>query len=160
MIELNDSSLDGDLIIDLNLYLKQIVPEVNALVFGINLRRRNGVLWIEVFVDHERGGISLDKCAKVHKKFIHLIEENQRIKGNYEVDVASPGMDCDLKKSYDFRRVIGYEVRFFLTKAFAGKIEHAGKIKEVTEESVLIETKFGDLNIPIKVIHKAKQIID
>ena len=86
-------------------------------------------------------------------------EEENFILGRYIVEVSSPGLDRPLKTVKDFLKVMGREVRFHLLEPIENKIEHSGKIKEVHDDEVVIESKLQTITIPFRIIQKAVQII-
>jgi ribosome maturation factor RimP len=51
-------------------------------------------------------------------------------------------------------------VRFFLSEPIKGKIETQGEIKELTEDSVFVQTEEESLEIPLAKVAKAKQVIE
>jgi len=114
---------------------------------------------IEVLADKEGGGISLDECAALNKRILPILDENGVVGENYELYVSSPGIDRPLKTAKDFKRVLGRAVRFHLKEPVAGKIEHAGDIENVNDQSVTVKTKEQQLELDFNNIQKAVQII-
>ncbi len=72
----------------------------------INVRGSASTPVIEVLLDGERL-VSIDDCATVSNELSTLIDSDKLIKGNYRLDVMSPGIDEPLVEDYQFKRNIG-----------------------------------------------------
>jgi ribosome maturation factor RimP len=116
-------------------------------------------LVLRLLVDKPEGGISLDECAELNINISKILDEKNIIQDRYILEVSSPGLDRPLKTKNDFSRCITKRVKFFLCEAINGKIEIDGVIKDVSEESVGLQTDKGIVQIPFSIINKAKQII-
>jgi len=130
---------------------------IEIVEYNIYQRGREGV--IQVLIDKEKGGITVEECSVINKEILNLMEEKQLMDSDYSVEVSSPGVDRPLKTKKDFLRVSGRVVVFYLLENVEGKKEHQGTIQNVLEESVEINTKNGLVAIPLRIINKAVQII-
>lgn len=61
---------------------------------------------IEIIIDGEKA-VMLEDCAKVSREVNEVLEESKTVKGNFRLDVMSPGVDEPLTEEYQFRRNIG-----------------------------------------------------
>ncbi|MFU8860670.1 MAG: ribosome maturation factor RimP [Cyclonatronaceae bacterium] len=55
----------------------------------------NPTIW--VYLESEKGGVSLDTCSSVSKKLSVLFEAHNLFDGKYRLNVSSPGLDKPLK---------------------------------------------------------------
>lgn len=145
---------------ELNQFLDELTRSLSCELVELLIRRQGKVVHIEVLVDHEEGGITLDECSAINKQLSKYIEEKNLIAEDYVVEVSSPGLDRPLKTSKDFRRVLGESARFHLSEIIEGKIEHMGVIQEVNDDVIKVETKKNMIQIPIHKIQKAVLIFD
>ncbi len=139
-----------------------IMPFLGALdveLVDLNIRRYHSQLTVQVLADKKNGGITIAQCAQLNRQIGDAIEVENLISGHYVVEVASPGLDRPLKTAKDFLRVVGREVRFYLSEPVDNKIEHSGFIKNADSDNVTIEVKTSQLTIPLNKINKAIQII-
>jgi ribosome maturation factor RimP len=60
----------------------------------------NPTLW--VYLDSEKGGVSLDTCSQVSKKLSVLFDAHNLFDGRYRLNVSSPGLDRPLKDKRQF----------------------------------------------------------
>lgn len=123
-------------------------------------RQEAGDYHLRFLVDRPEGGISLGECARLNKEIGSILDAEDMLQARYILEVSSPGLDRSLKTRSDFQRCLNKEARFFLNTQVAGKIEHAGIIRQAKDESVSVETKDGIIEIPLSGINKAKQIIE
>ncbi|MDD5729961.1 MAG: ribosome maturation factor RimP [Candidatus Omnitrophica bacterium] len=136
-------------------YLKEQGLDLVELIF----RYESMGLMLRILADRPQGGITIEECAKLNIRISDILDEKDIIQDRYTLEVSSPGLDRPLRLKKDFLRCLGREVRFFLSEPIAEKIEIAGRIKEVKDESVEVETETGGVEIPFFKITKAKQII-
>jgi len=80
---------------------------LNAL--RIDVRGTASAPVIEVHLDGARL-VTIEDCETVSKELNSAIEEEKLVKGNYRLDVMSPGMDEPLVHDYQFERSIGHLV--------------------------------------------------
>lgn len=120
--------------------------------------RHNPVL--SIFIDRPQGGVTIDECARMNGIIIQLIDSSGILSSGYILEVSSPGIDRPLRKKNDFQRAINREVRCFLKEPVEAKIEIEGVIKVVKDESVILNTVKGEIELPYKIISKARQIVN
>src|SRR5688572_25516812 len=66
--------------------------------------KKEGANWyLRLYID-KPGGITLDDCQKISNQLGDRLDEEDPIKGNYFLQVSSPGLDRPLKKERDFVR--------------------------------------------------------
>lgn len=135
------------------------LDEMDAELVDLNIHRHRGEVTIQILADKSQGGITINDCAALNRKIRDAFEMKNIIMGPYVLEVSSPGLDRPLKTIKDFRRVIGREVRFFLSEAVAERIEHAGVVKNVDDDRVIIKAQNIEIAIPLGKINKAKQMI-
>ena len=141
---------------------KLISPFLKAMdveLVDLNIYRYRGDLTIQILADKKNGGITLHECSQLNRKIEDAIESENFLTGKYMLEVSSPGLDRPLRTTKDFLRVIGRDVRFFLSEPIENKIEHAGIVKRVEGENVVIDFNAMEITIPITKINKAIQII-
>jgi ribosome maturation factor RimP len=69
---------------------------------------------LRIFID-QKGGVSIEDCVKVTHELDQPLEMSPEIanvfKGEYELEVSSPGLDRPLRKSSDYDKFAGKLVR-------------------------------------------------
>jgi len=136
-----------------------VFQDVGIELVDLQVKKPRQGWMVEVFADKEQGGISLDECAAINKRIVHILDEEGILGEDYELYVSSPGIDRPLKTEKDFKRVMGREVRFHLKEPVEAKLEYAGEIQAVEDQSVIVKTKGQRLKLNLDNIQKAVQII-
>jgi ribosome maturation factor RimP len=117
-------------------------------------------LFLRILADRPEGGISLGECAHLNNELARILDEKNILEARYILEVSSPGLDRPLVTEKDFLRCMNRCARVFLNDLVNGKREWAGRISKVQQESVIIETEGGLVEIALAKIVKAKQILD
>lgn len=148
------------------------IDQAGLELIELNVKYSSHKLLIQLLLDHEQGGITVEECAVINKKIVNILEEQNLIPGDYLLEVSSPGLDRSLKTVRDFRRVTGRLVRFHLLEMMGNKCEYAGRVTQVADDGVVIapmrtsgkkkikeEKKEELITIPIAKIAKAVLVL-
>ncbi len=125
----------------------------------LNIKQRAKTFVVGLLVDRPQGGITIDECSAINKHIVQELERMQLLGENFEVEVASPGVDRPLKTCRDFERVRGRCVRFHLRGPLDHKLEYAGIIREVKNTAVVIDARGQMMELNFDNIHKAVQVL-
>ncbi len=131
---------------------REITPLIEGGIPGID------VLAVElvspsrfcVFIDHP-AGVDHALCGRV----THLLE---RWRGEYTIDVSSPGPNRPLRKPGHFAHAIGNVVALRTGKETHGETRFRGELTAATPSSVTVTTAAGSLEIPYEAIVRANVI--
>lgn len=134
----------------------QMLTDSGIELVDLTYRRESGGMVLRFTVD-KRGGINIDECGRLSQKIERILDEANVIEESYALEVQSPGLDRPLVKTSDFERVIGEDIVLTTYGPVADKREHAGKLKWVNDDRIIIETPVGaEVIIPRKMIARAK----
>ncbi len=94
---------------------------------------------IRVYIDADEG-IPLSVLISYNRSLYKMIEESGMYPdGNFSLEVSSPGLDEPLKKLRQYTKNIGR----FVDVVLLDGTKKDGKLLEVTEEAITIETETG-----------------
>ena len=93
---------------------------------------------LRIYIDHENG-INVDDCASVSHQVSGLLDVEEPIKGNYSLEVSSPGLDRPLFTLEHFARYVGAEVLIRLHAPVEGRRKLSGIIKGIDGDYVEVE---------------------
>lgn len=114
---------------------------------------------LRIYIGH-RDGITVDHCAKVSRDLGTLLDaDNVMQDENYILEVSSPGLDRPFKTIQDYRRNIGRFVRATLREpleSLGNKRMVVGKLADVGETSITVDTDGTARSIPLDLILQAK----
>lgn len=96
----------------------------------------------------ETKSLSLDDCAEISTRVSALLDVEDFIKGAYQLEVSSPGVDRPLVKEKDFDRFKESLVEIKVKEAIEGKRKFKGRLKGIKNGMILIETENETLEIP------------
>jgi ribosome maturation factor RimP len=147
--------------------MRLLEPPIEALdyeLIDIEYARegRGGVL--RVFIDRraaEPGGsppasVTVDDCARVSHRVSELLESEDPIKGQYTLEVSSPGFDRILRKRSHFERFVGMRIFAELKLPINGRRRFAGVLKSVAGDSIVMEVDGQAHELPLERIQKAR----
>jgi len=145
------------LIKELNELFLQFLSQENIELVDLICRDESNRLVLRILVD-KVGKITLGECALVNRKLGNLLAEKNIIASDYVLEVASPGLDRNLKTQRDFLRCINKEVVFYLNDLINDKCQWQGVVNKVDNINVWIENAGEILEIPLLKINKAKLV--
>jgi len=143
--------------------LRLLEPPVEALGFELvdvefAAQGRGGVL--RIFIDRRAGGdgagITVDDCALVSHEVSRVLETEDPIKGDYTIEVSSPGFDRILRKPAHFARFIGERVAAELKLPQDGRRRFVGVLKSLGEGRIEVEVDGRLYSLPLERIQKAR----
>ena len=116
---------------------------------------RNSVL--RVYIDHE-DGILVEDCANVSHQVSGLLDVEDPIKGNYSLEVSSPGVDRPIFTLEQFIRFTGAEVQIRLNTPVNERRKLTGLIKQVDGDTVVIEMDDQEYRLSLDDIDTARLV--
>lgn len=126
--------------------VKPIADELNYDIYHVEYVKENGELYLRIYIEKD-GGITLSDCEALSRRVSDLMDEKDPIKDPYFLEVSSPGLNRTLFTEEHYKRFIGREVMVKFTKAVDGKKNIKGILKEVNEDSIVVEAD-QLINIP------------
>ena len=116
--------------------------KIDALVneiYHIEYVKENGDYYLRIYIDKD-GGIALSDCEALSRRVSDVMDEKDPIKDAYFLEVSSPGLNRTLFTDDHFKKQIGKEIMVRFTKSLNGRKNIKGILKEVNDDSVIIET--------------------
>lgn len=136
-------------------------PAVTALGFelvGVEyIQARNGVL--RIYIDSP-GGIGVDDCQAVSYQVSGILDVEDPIRGQYALEVSSPGLDRPLFQGRDFERFSGREVEVRLLAPVNGQRKFRGVLDGLRDGQVVIRMKDEELVVTLDEIDQARLVPD
>ena len=126
--------------------VKPIADELNYDIYHVEYVKENGELYLRIYIEKD-GGITLSYCEALSRRVSDLMDEKDPIKDPYFLEVSSPGLNRTLFTEEHYKRFIGREVMVKFTKSVDGKKNIKGILKEVNEDSIVVEAD-QLINIP------------
>ena len=119
--------------------VRPIAEELNYEIYHIEYVKENGDYYLRIYIDKD-GGIALSDCEALSRRVSDVMDEKDPIKDAYFLEVSSPGLNRTLFTDDHFKKQIGKEIMVMFTKSLNGRKNIKGILKEVNDDSVIIET--------------------
>ncbi len=108
-----------------------------------------------VYVESDKGGVTLDDCAELSRNLQTVIEAHELLGSTFTLNVSSPGLNRPLKLKRQYKVNIGRTAKIsYQTGEGIKKIQ--GEIKAADDDKVTVVTKDGDLALPFNEIVETK----
>ena len=114
-----------------------IVTELGFELVDVEYVKEAATWYLRAYID-KPGGITIDDCEVVSRKFSHILDEKDYIEDAYIFEVSSPGLGRPLKKGKDFQRCLGEEVEIKTYRAIDKQKDFTGILKAYDDETVTI----------------------
>lgn len=117
---------------------------------------KNSIL--RVFIDSE-AGVVLEDCSRVSRQLGSLLDVEDPIKGQYLLEVSSPGLDRPLFKLADYQRFAGQMARVRLHDMQDGRRKIKARIEGVVDDQIRLLLDDGEqISVRFDDIDKANLV--
>ncbi|MFO7603080.1 MAG: ribosome maturation factor RimP [Gammaproteobacteria bacterium] len=117
---------------------------------------KNSIL--RIFIDNE-AGVVLEDCEQVSRQLGSVLDVEDPIKGQYLLEVSSPGLDRPMFKLADYVRFNGHRVKLRLHDMQDGRRKIKGRIEQVVEDMITLSLDDGEqITIRFDDIDKANLV--
>ena len=133
-------------------------PEITAMGFellGIELIKNGHISLLRVYIDKFEG-VNIDDCVLVSQQLTGLLDVKDPIKGQYNLEVSSPGIDRSLFTDEQLKKHIGHIVMIKLREKYRGKRKITGVLEAADNLEIIIKCNKNNEKIPSELIDKAK----
>lgn len=146
-----------------------IEPEAKTLGFElvrVKLSGQGDERTLQVMAeDPATGQLVVEQCMALSRRIsdrIDAIEEGgeELVRGAYNLEVSSPGIDRPLTRAKDYADWAGHEVNVSLSEPVDEHRKLRGELRGIENDVVTIEDrKFGIVEVPLASIHSAKLVL-
>ena len=138
--------------------IEEVVSRYGYLLIDVAFRGDQKNKIIEIFIDHEKDGVTTKACASISRDIGEQIDTEELITSKYRLDVSSPGLERPLKFIRQYVKNIDrkFEVEY-QTEEDTNKFE--GKLVSVEGEKLTFKTNKEEVLIDFEKIKSAKVII-
>ena len=85
-----------------------------------------------------------------------LLDVEEALDQTYTLEVSSPGLDRPLRSPADYRRFVGHLAQVVVSEAVDGQQFLKGRIREVTDDAVLLDAGSRVHRVPFDVISRGR----
>jgi ribosome maturation factor RimP len=138
---------------------RQVADDQNVEMLEVrSLGRGKGAL-LRVTIDRI-GGVTLDDCERFSRSLGLLLDAKDSLRGPYNLEVSSPGLDRPLTELKDFERHRGKLVRIITKDKIDNQNFFLGRIIGITAGIIQLDINGEERNIPFENISRARLEIE
>ena len=139
--------------------IKKKIEDIGYELFDV-LYIKEGKNYILRIVIDKPDGIDLNDCETVNNEITDLLDEADYIKEQYFLEVSSPGIERTLRKDWQLKKYIGFEVEIKLFKKDENNQKgYLGILQEVEKDYLTIKNdKDENYKIDRKNISQVKTV--
>jgi ribosome maturation factor RimP len=136
--------------------LRPTVESMGFELWGLELVRARQLL-LRVYID-ANAGITVDDCAAVSHQISGVLDVEDPIKGDYLLEVSSPGMDRPLFSAQQCGRYVGERVQLRLLVPVAGRRRFSAMLLAVEGERLSLEQDGETFQVSFQEVDKANLV--
>ncbi len=112
---------------------------------------------LRLYIDND-AGITIDDCVRVSQQVTGVLDVENPVRGAYDLEVSSPGLDRLLFTLEQIKQCTGRAVNLKLYEKLQGRIRFQGKVKSIHDGNVVILAEDVEYLIPANMIKKARLV--
>jgi ribosome maturation factor RimP len=93
---------------------------------------------VQIMAERADGTMEVSDCARLSRALSEILDEADPIKGEYDLEVSSPGIDRPLTTLEHFARWEGFEAKIELDRLVESRKRFRGELAGIEDGSVLI----------------------
>lgn len=127
-----------------------VAQEKGVEIWDVEFVKEAGTQYLRVYIDKDEG-ICIDDCEAVSRALDPILDEADPIPCSYVFEVASAGIERELKRPSDFEKFMGSQVEVKLYQALNGRKNYVGELAgyENGDVTVLVNGKEQLLKKPM-----------
>ena len=137
--------------------IEPVVTGMGFELWGVEYLTQGRYSVLKIFIDSENG-IDVDDCASVSRQVGSLLDVEEPLRGQYTLEVSSPGMDRRLFTFEQFDLMKGFQVKLKLNKPFDGKKRFTGLLIGTEDKEVVLRVGEEETLFPYEMIDRANVV--
>lgn len=137
--------------------IEPVVTGMGFELWGLEYLTQGRFSVLKIFIDSENG-IDVDDCASVSRQVGSLLDVEEPLKGQYTLEVSSPGMDRRLFTFEQYDLMKGAQVKLKLNKPFDGKKRFTGLLVGTEDREVVLRVGEEETLFPYEMIDRANVV--
>lgn len=137
--------------------IQEVVSGLGFELWGMEFLSQGKHSVLRVYIENENG-INVDDCAKVSHQVSALLDVENVIRGEYILEISSPGLDRILFKPDQYLHYCGDTLQLSLKAPIDGASKVKGELMAVEADHIVVKTDKGELSISFDQIQKARLV--
>jgi len=141
----------------LQLIVENVVTSLGYELVGVEYLKHDGTGLLRVYIDNDQG-IMLDDCQAVSHQLSGVLDVEDPIRGNYNLEISSPGLDRPLFKASDYQRFAGNRIKVKLARAQSGRKNYKGMLQGIDGDEVILEMQGQEIRLSLANIEQSRLV--
>ena len=134
--------------------IEPVVQSFGCELWGVEISAVGRQQMLRVYID-KLDGVDIGDCERVSRQLDSVLDVENPIRGEYTLEVSSPGLDRPLYHLEQFRRFVGCHVAVRLRKAFEGRRKYQGVLTGVGDDEIAVVSGEHEYLFPLADIERA-----
>ncbi len=141
--------------------LVTLIQSMGYELVGGELFPQGGTTIFRIYIDSPTG-VTLDDCSRVSLQVSAMMDVEDPVRGNYVLEVSSPGVNRPLFELEHYRKFIGRRVKIRLRSLINERRQYKGTLTRVEGDNIclLMDDSTQEVSLPFSAIEKANLIED
>jgi len=138
--------------------IKKTIEGLGFELWGLESSRARSELQIRIFIDQPEG-VKIEDCELVWRQINDVLCVDGAIKGDFSLEVSSPGVNRKFYHSRQYKRFVGSLVKIRLKNIIDGSRNVKAIIKDATNDTLYLSSEGDDdIKISFDNIDKAQLV--
>lgn len=115
------------------------VGDLGLVLWGVEYAPRARSSLVRLYIDHEGREVTIEDCEAVSREVSALFEVEDPIRGQYTLEVSSPGLDRPFFHAAQLPRFVGETLEATLHAPVAGRRRLQGRLLDVQGERIALD---------------------
>jgi ribosome maturation factor RimP len=117
---------------------------------------------LQIMAERPDGSMPIDDCARLSRAISQVLDDADPIRGEYNLEVSSPGLDRPLTRLEDFEAYEGFQAKLELDRVAEGRKRFKGELAGIDGDHVAInlEGETETALLPFAWISDARLVVD
>jgi ribosome maturation factor RimP len=138
--------------------LEPVISALGCELWGMELQMGGKRKLLRVYIDRQEEGVGIDDCERVSRQASALLDVEDLIRGEYVLEVSSPGMDRPLYELHQYSMYLGEEISLRLRFPYEGRRNYKGRLKAVEGDEIVLVVTDHEFLFPVESIEKANLV--
>ncbi len=143
--------------------VEPVLADLGFRLVRVVVSGRNGST-VQIMAERPDGTITVEECAEISRNLSPVFDVHDPIRGQYTLEVSSPGIDRPLVRPSDFEDWAGHEAKIELKEPVSGRRRFRGILEGIEGEEVRIEVDLDQLGrqvlgLPIGLLGEARLVL-
>ena len=137
--------------------IEPVVKGLGCELWGLEYLTQGRYSVLKIFIDN-KDGIDADDCARISQQVSSLLDVEDPIKGQYTLEVSSPGVDRRLFTAAQYELYKGAKLKLKLHAPYEGTRKYTGTNCGIEDGEVVLRIGDEEYLFPYEDIDRANVV--